>query len=592
VSGEADIKDGKVTRILGSLRDIDHLKRQQLDLQRSERLYKALAEGTSDIVSVHDRSGMFLYVSPSVEALTGYSSTALVGAHPADVGLIEDRETFDSLLDATYDEATVQERTFQFKCKDATFRWFEHRASLFGGSELDGHVIIVSRDITERLATAEHFRHLALHDSLTGLHNRLALSQRLEDLVQADTPSVSPLAVCFLDTDNFKAINDSFGHAAGDKAVKEFARRALKVSGKHMVSRIGGDEFVVLIATPDAAIKAEALAHELMKAFAEPIELQESHVTVTASVGVAAFPDDVDSVSELVTAASTAMYAAKSDGKNTCRRYTREMGRASAARARALQDVRDAYERGQLVLFYQPKVRLASDRISGVEALLRWRTSDGYRGPAELIAAAEESGFIKTLGRWVLEQAAIQSLDWAAQGIHCPIAVNVSVKQLHDRDFVGHLTSLIDNEPSLAGRLELEITETAIAMDANRVLQLLTEIRSLGVRVHIDDFGTGYSNLADLGRLPVDTLKIDKSLVMATSTARDAREIVKAIIALAVSLDLDTVAEGVETCEQESFLRDLGCTHAQGFLFARPMPPAELIRFLRADLRIQAEVDS
>jgi diguanylate cyclase (GGDEF)-like protein/PAS domain S-box-containing protein len=593
LSGEAEMQGGKVTRIFGSLRDIDELKRQRIELERSEKLYRALAEGTSDIVTVHDVRGTCLYASPSVRSLTGYSPSELVWMHPSDLALVEDRQGFDAMLAATREGAAVQEETYRLRCKDGTLRWFEHRASLMEASKLQGEVLIVSRDITERLATQEHFRHLALHDSLTGLHNRLALSQRLSELALAATRDGTRLAVCFLDTDNFKAVNDSFGHTVGDKVVKELAGRVRDVAGaQHLVCRIGGDEFVVLISSPDVAGTADALSEALMKALSAPIELAEGSVTVTASVGIAQFPDDADSGEELLTAASTAMYAAKRDGKNTCRRYTAEMGRASAAKARALQDVRGAYERNELELFFQPKISLEDGRVSGAEALLRWRTPHGYRGPVELIAAAEESGFIRTLGRWVLEAAARQVIAWAAQGVDCPIAVNVSVRQLHDGEFVGHLTDLINNTPQLAERLELEITETAIATDADTVLQLLTEIRRLGVKVHIDDFGTGYSSLSYLGRLPVNTLKIDLSLVQATTTARDAREIVRAIIALAASLGLETVAEGVETPAHAEFLKQCGCTHAQGYLFAKPMPPKEFASFYLSHQDSQVEMQA
>jgi diguanylate cyclase (GGDEF)-like protein/PAS domain S-box-containing protein len=591
VSGEAEYRNHVVTRVFGSLRNIDELKRQQLELERSERLYRALANATSDIVSVHDRNGVCLYASPSLLTLTGFAPDRLIGRHPRDLGLLEDHAAFDLLLAATREHGGVREATYRFRDPGGGLRWFEHRANLMAAEDLDGDILIVSRDITERVASQEYFEFLALHDSLTGLQNRLALSRHLAEAVATASRDSTGIAVCFIDTDNFKAINDSFGHTVGDKVVKEFAHRAREAAGGHMVSRIGGDEFVVLIASPDAAAAARDIAAALMQAFAVPIDLPEASVTLTASVGIAHYPADAASAEELLSAASTAMYAAKADGKNTCRSYTRELGRASVAKARALQDVRGAYERRELELFYQPKIRLDDGTVSGAEALLRWRTRNGdLRGPAELIAAAEDSGFIKTLGRWVLETAALQALAWADEGLDCPIAVNVSVKQLHDGEFLCHLASLVARDRRLAGRLELEITETAIATDADSVLQLLTEIRKLGVRVHIDDFGTGYSSLSYLGRLPVDTLKIDMSLVKAATTARDAREIVRAIIALAGSLALETIAEGVETAAQADLLRELGCTQAQGYLYAKPTPAAETARFCR--LRRQVPLES
>ena len=493
-------------------------------------------------------------------------------------------------FDACRNGGTPFDLEFRLRCAGGSWIW----ASLAGEAELrHGKVtrIVGSlRNIDELkrqqfdLERSErHFRHLALHDPLTGLHNRLALSQRLDELTDAGPQAARRLVICLLDADNFKAINDMLGHVVGDSVIKTAGSRLLAVAdGRDFVGRIGGDEFVVLLSSPDAVEEATVVAQAMMDTFATTIDTAGGPVRLTASVGIAVFPDDAESGEALLTAAGTALRAAKTAGKNACCRYTADMGRATAARARALQDVRGAHERDELELFYQPKIDLVDGRAAGVEALLRWRAADGIRGPAELIAAAEESGFIRTLGRWVLEAAARQAGVWADRGIDCPIAVNVSLRQLHDHEFAGHLGELVRSDPRLAGLLELEITETAIATDTDTVLQLLTEIHGLGVKIHIDDFGTGYSSLSYLGRLPVDSLKIDMSLVSSTTSARDAREIVRAIIALGASLGLETVAEGVETAAQAAFLRQSGCSQAQGFLFARPMSAADAAWFWRA----------
>jgi diguanylate cyclase (GGDEF)-like protein len=485
---------------------------------------------------------------------------------------------------------TSFDQVFQLNCANGGSVW----ASLAGEAEIQGGKVVrivgslrnideLKRQQFELERSERHFRQLALHDPLTGLNNRLGLSERLDELTGTGSLPDGRLALCILDADNFKAINDMLGHAVGDSVIRTSAGRLLAaVDSRHFVGRIGGDEFVVLLSSPQAAEEATVVAKAMMATFVEPIETTGGPVRLTASVGIALFPDDAASGEELLSAACTALRAAKTSGRNVWRRYTVDMGRATAARARALQDVRGAHDRGELELFYQPKIDLVDGHAAGVEALLRWRTANGFRAPAELIAAAEESGFIRTLGSWVLESAARQAGAWADRGIACPIAVNVSLRQLHDREFVGHLAQLVQRDPRLAGLLELEITETALATDTDTVLQLLGEIRTLGVKVHIDDFGTGYSSLSYLGRLPVDSLKIDRSLVAATTGARDAREIVSAIIALAGSLGLETVAEGVETAAQAAFLRRSGCSQAQGYLFARPMPAADAAWFWRA----------
>ena len=474
----------------------------------------------------------------------------------------------------------IRHDTFRLRRKDGSLRWFEFRASKLTESGIDGQLLLVSHAVTERLTSEARFRYQALHDALTGLPNRFAFSERLSESVDRAASGGSRLAICLLDADNFKSINDARGHATGDRVLRELGRRLLNIDGgRFVVSRISGDQFALLVRGSDPEGSAAGLAEQVLAAVSTPIEIDDDLVTVTGSVGVALYPDDADNAEGLLSAADSAMFDAKSRGKNTWRRSTRALGERSLARARALQNVRGAHKRNELELFYQPKVSLDDGRLCGVEALLRRRSPTGYQAPFELIEAAEESGFIKTLGRWVLEEAARQALVWAEQGFDFPIAVNVSVKQLHDRDFLSGLTALVQADRRLASRLELEVTETAIATDAPAVSRLLAEIRSLGVCVHIDDFGTGYSSLSYLGRLPVDTLKIDRSLVSATHEAQDTREIVRAIIALASTRGPNTVAEGVETAQHAAFLKAAGCRQGQGYLYARPMPADELERF-------------
>ncbi|HRO59933.1 MAG TPA: EAL domain-containing protein [Burkholderiaceae bacterium] len=562
------------------LRHSRRLRQTQHRLQRSETLYRGLAEATSELVTVHDEHGTVLYASPSARSLTGYETGELVGRSAGEMLSLDGSGGFHERLAMLEAGQGIRHDTFRLRRKDGSLRWFEVRASKLAEAGIAGQVLLVSRDVTERLASEERFRYQALHDALTGLPNRFAFSERLRESVDRAASSGSRLAVCLLDVDNFKSINDARGHATGDRVLRELGKRLLDIdSGRFVVSRISGDQFALLVRDSNPEAAAAPLAEQILAAVSTPIEIDDDLITMTGSVGVALYPDDAKSAEGLLSAADSAMFDAKSRGKNTWRRSARALGERSLARARALQNVRGAHKRGELELFYQPKVSLDDGHLCGVEALLRWRSPNGYQPPFELIEAAEESGFIKTLGRWVLEEAARQALTWAGRGFDFPIAVNVSAKQLHDRDFLSGLTELVQADRRLASRLELEVTETAIATDAPAVARLLAEIRSLGVRVHIDDFGTGYSSLSYLGRLPVDTLKIDRSLVSATHEAQDAREIVRAIIALASTLGLSTVAEGVETAQHAAFLKAAGCTQGQGYLYARPMPADEIEGF-------------
>lgn len=557
------------------------LKLTQDRLQRSESLYRGLVEATSELVTVHDERGTVLYASPSARSLTGYEAEELIGRAAGEVLSLGGSESFDDRLAALDGRHGIRHDTFRLRRKDGRMRWFEVRSSRLAESGIAGQVLLVSRDVTERLASEERFRYQALHDPLTGLPNRFAFAERLRESLDRAASRGGRLAVCLLDADNFKSINDARGHATGDRVLRELGKRLQTVGGGRLAaSRISGDQFALLVRGSDPETAAGEVAEEVLAAVSAPIEIDDELVMVTGSVGVALYPDDAQSAEGLLSAADSAMFDAKSHGKNTWRRSTKALGERSLARARALQDVRGAHKRDELELFYQPKFGLDDGCLCGVEALLRWRSPSGYRPPIELIEAAEESGFIKTLGRWVLEQAARQALTWADRGLDFPIAVNVSVKQLHDRDFPSGLAALVQADPRLASRLELEVTETAIATDAAAIARLLAEIRGLGVRVHIDDFGTGYSSLSYLGRLPVDALKIDRSLVAATHEAQDAREIVRAIIALATTLGLNTVAEGVETDQHAAFLKAAGCRQGQGYLYARPMPAGEFEAFI------------
>jgi len=329
----------------------------------------------------------------------------------------------------------------------------------------------------------------------------------------------------------------------------------------------------------DEPRELEKLAAVMMRSCAHPIKLCGTSVYLTASVGIARSPKDGDKGEALLAAAGVALHAAKLAGRNAWRYFDPEIGQRAASRAISLQNLRGAFERGEFVLHYQPKVALETGKVVGYEALLRWNTPDGVQGAGELIAAAEQSGFVVTLGEWVVREAARQSLEWRRLGVRCPTAVNISAMQLHDERLVTVLSELTTRDPDLPQLLALELTESTIATEIDRALKTLAELAGMGFAMHIDDFGTGYSSLARLTRLPVCALKIDRSFVASTPEDADACEIVKAILALAQALRLEVIAEGVETAAQVRFLRACGCEQAQGYFFGRAMAAQDAFAF-------------
>lgn len=551
-------------------------------LVQSERMHRALSASISDMVTLHGADGAIIYASPSTRGLTGYEPAALRGMYFTDFLHPDDKPAMVGAAKAM-NRGCVQRTTLRLRCKNGEYQSFECIGKLFNAGKR-GEFVVVSRDVTEQTrilnelrAAQERFRHLAYHDVRTGLPNRSALMARIQEALAIKPADSRPLSLLFLDIDNLKTVNDVHGYAVGDDVIETLAARLkASVDGWCELARVGGDEFVALVQY-DEPRELENLAAIMMHVCAQPIDLSGPVVYLTASVGIARHPEDGETGEELLAAAGMALQAAKSAGRNLWRYFDAEARQRATHRAISLQNLRSAFERGEFVLHYQPKVALATGAVTGYEALLRWNAPDGMQGAGQLIAAAEQSGFVVTLGEWVVREGARQSLAWRHRGMRCPIAVNVSAMQLHDERLVAALRELTERDPELPDLLVLELTETTIATDVDRARATLKEIATLGFELHIDDFGTGYSSLARLARLPVSALKIDRSFVAGTPGDAEAREIVKTIVALARALRLDVIAEGVEKPAQVEFLRSTGCAQAQGFLFGAAMVPEDAL---------------
>jgi diguanylate cyclase (GGDEF)-like protein len=429
----------------------------------------------------------------------------------------------------------------------------------------------------------DDLRHLAFHDALTDLPNRALLLDRMEQSIAVAQRQNEKRGIMFIDLDRFKAINDSLGHDAGDAMLKEVARR-LKACLRNAdtVARLGGDEFVVLLNDVTIPETYASVALKVISNLSLPMEFAGSVMQVGASVGLACFPHDGESAVELMKHADLAMYEAKSAGRGTFCFFQDSMTNASLQRLQLESELRHAISHNELELFYQPKIALASNQLCGVEALVRWRHPvRGLTPPMEFIPMAEATGLIAPLGDWVLEEACRQSAAWKAQGLGAiKIAVNISARQMHQGDLVERVLTLTRQHGISPSDLEFELTESVIMAKPQESARAFASLREIGVLIAMDDFGTGYSSLAYLRRLPIDVLKIDRSFVTNADRNESDAEIVRMIIALAQTLKLEVVAEGVETESQAAFLKACGCPTAQGYLYSKPQCAAELEKWL------------
>ncbi|GAB3292012.1 putative bifunctional diguanylate cyclase/phosphodiesterase [Parahaliea aestuarii] len=451
----------------------------------------------------------------------------------------------------------------------------------------DSHLVSKTTRLANSLQEAnQELRSLALMDPLTRMPNRLAVEQRLESgLVQADDRNTG-FAVLFVDLDRFKSINDSLGHHAGDQLLKLVGKR-LQSSTRNddIVARVGGDEFLIVTGNGTSREESTTLARRIIGSLESPFQLDQHIVRTSCSVGISLYPEHGDSAHLLIVHADTAMYRAKDLGRNKLQFYEHGMRSMQDRRNQLEQRLRLALEENSLKLAYQPKVDVDSGRTRGVEALLRWTDTElGEVPPEEAIAIAEDTGLIVPIGEWVLREACSQLERWRTSGLgELTVAVNLSARQLNEKDFVSRVRHILEETGLAPEQLEFELTETAIMQDPDNALRIFRQLDSLGIALSIDDFGTGYSNLSQLKRFPIRCLKVDRSFTAGVTSDHQDAAIVRALIMLAHSLDLEVVAEGVETDAQLDFIRRLKGQQYQGYLYSRPLPAADIGRLITAE---------
>ena len=576
--------DGTLLGYIGVIRDITERNRTEKALKESEERFRTLIEWSPEPVVVVC-SGVVRYVNPVALAIFGAKSDQdLIGkpflelVHPDFHQVVLDR-----IRKISEDGTAVPMLEEKFLRLDSTPIDVEVQSAaiVYGGEPA---IQVAIRDITVRKAAQEQIQRLAFSDALTGLPNRRLLLDRLEQALTAVTRHQRQAALLFIDVDDFKTINDTLGHDQGDVLLRQISQRLLTcVREGDTVARVGGDEFVVLLkdlsqSAQEAATQAEAVAKKIIAVLNRPYQLGSSAQHSTASIGVTLFDGDPrERIDEPLRRADMALYQAKAAGRNTLRFFDPQMQAVVTARAELEAGLHEALEKNQFLLLYQAQVTRQS-QITGVEVLLRW--NDPRRGmvpPAEFIHLAEETGMILPIGQWVLATACTQLARWATQSdmAHLTLSVNVSARQFHQNDFVEQVLATLDRSGAKASRLKLELTESLLIHNVDDVIAKMNALKDRGIGFSLDDFGTGYSSLSSLKRLPLDQLKIDQGFVHDILVDANDAAIAKMVVALADSMGLAVIAEGVETEAQRDFLAELGCHAYQGYLFSRPLPLLE-----------------
>ncbi|MGO9961457.1 MAG: putative bifunctional diguanylate cyclase/phosphodiesterase, partial [Solirubrobacteraceae bacterium] len=562
--------------------------------RRSEERVRALVEHSSDVVTVLDADLRVRWQAASVMGLLGLEPGSLIGAPLSSAAHPDDRALLDSFLRSRLD--TAGPAKLRARLRHADGRWLHVETiaeDRFADPAIEG-LVLNMRDISDRVEFEDELRHRAFHDALTGLANRALFENRLRHALAAGMRTQRSLAVLFLDLDDFKTINDSLGHGAGDALLQSVAARIDPlVRPTDTAARLGGDEFAVLLDGVDGDGEAQEIAQRILDALTEGFSINGRELRVSASIGIALSDETVDAEA-LLRNADMAMYAAKASGKNSLHRFEPMMHRSAVERLELRTELPRALEDDELRVFYQPIVSLGAGRIVGVEALVRWQhPTRGLLAPGQFIALAEETGLIVPLGRWVLSRACEQVREWqlalpGAEQLY--VCVNVSIRQLLE-DRLPEITADILARTGLPPEtLVLEITEGLLADDRATIVRQLRALKRLGLRIAVDDFGTGYSGLSHLQQFPIDILKIDKSFIDELNTDDQRANLVQGIINLGESLALDVVAEGIEEPEQARQLRGMRSKLGQGFFFSRPMSPEATRALLQTTRLLPATV--
>jgi diguanylate cyclase (GGDEF)-like protein/PAS domain S-box-containing protein len=563
-------------------------------LRASEHRHRFVLDHSPDLIFSLDRETRFTYANESFQTLLGYHPKDLLGLPLHTLVGKTDRNLLQEVfhgIGQQWTEKTLEvelntlgpadsgddgTRLIPFEIKISADIWPN------GADNLSIHC--VGRNLTARRESERHIRQLAYYDSLTGLPNRQLFNDRIDQAIKRAQRDKHSLGLLFLDLDNFKFINDTLGHSIGDQTLREVAGRLKTLIRKvDSIARMGGDEFTVILDPLHQPSDAGLVAHKLVQSFDKPFCADQHVLHTGVSIGISIFPQDGETPEELVKNADLAMYRAKQRGAHNYQFYTADQTQWMMNRMRMEHRLREAIGSQRLLLYYQPQFTLEDGNLAGIEALVRWHDPiDGLIEPQRFLPLAEERGLIFPLGDWVLNQACLQAKQWQKRGIPFRrIAINLSTKQLMQEDLTDRIETCLERTGLDPQALELEVTESIFIESRQSAVRTLEKLRGMGISLAIDDFGTGFSSLSMLKHLPINKLKIDRTFIKDISTDSNDQTIVQAILAMGKSLDMEVLAEGVETNDQKEFLRGAGCREAQGFLFSHPLPHQELSQFMR-----------
>jgi diguanylate cyclase (GGDEF)-like protein/PAS domain S-box-containing protein len=573
---------------LGEFRDglraeIDERTRAEQQLKLFEQVFDNALEG----ISITDRSGVIVAVNPAFSIITGYRPEEVIGKNPRVLKSDRhDSEFYGDMWESLKAGGSWHGEIWNRRKNGESYPEILSISAIRDEAGTVSHYVAVFHDISDMKLKDKQLEHQAYHDALTGLPNRILVLDRLSVAISHANRTGTKVAVLFLDLDNFKKINDSLGHARGDMLLQAVAQRLVDLYGEEStVARQGGDEFLIMVVDVHEEREVVSLAERLLQAFDKPFVVKEEELFVTPSVGVTLYPDDGLDPAVLVKNADMAMYQSKAKGKNSYFLFTQEMNERISQRLKLENDMRRALKERQFTVYFQPKVDLESDTVSGVEALVRWIKPDGtVVSPADFIPMAEETGLIVPLGEFVLDASckAMQVFD----GMGCTsltVAVNLSPIQFGQADLVDMIMANLEKNGLPPSRLELEITESTLMTDVQSSVAKLNQLVSSGISISIDDFGTGYSSLYYLKNFPINTLKVDRSFVRDITEDESDAKIVETVVLMARNLGIEVVAEGVETLEQLNLLRTFGCATIQGFYYSRPLPLEEVLQYILGD---------
>ncbi|RDE24758.1 EAL domain-containing protein [Motiliproteus coralliicola] len=567
-------------RLLSLFQDITEHRQLLEQLQLSQ----LVIDHTSDAVIITDANTRIIQVNEAFSRISGYDRDEMIGLTPAKYSSgYHDKAFYQAMWQRINQTGAWNGELWNRKASGEVYpAWITINRI---GDPNDPHhrYIGVFSDISNIKQTEKELERMAYYDPLTGLPNRTLFQERLKHEILSTRRHQGRLALLFLDLDRFKHVNDSFGHSVGDELLKVVAGRlSSEVRENDTVTRLGGDEFTVIVSELSDIDSATALVERMLKRIQEPIELVGQQLHVGASIGIALYPDDGEDAETLLRHADMAMYQAKEQGRNSFHYFTQKLQDRASSRLMLENQLREAIEKQQFALYYQPKLELHSRRVLGMEALIRWHhPTQGLISPADFIPVAEETGLIVPLGQWVLEEACRQTQEWHQQGFtHLRVSVNLSARQFAKADLVEDVRKTLERTKLSTDALELEITESMVVDASSSANEKLVQLRQLGVEISIDDFGTGYSNLQYLKRFPLTSLKIDRGFVRDLMVDREDAAIIKAIILMARGLGLNVIAEGVETQEQLDFLLEHRCPMGQGFLFSPPLPADKFIEWI------------